>query len=490
MIAAAPNRIASPITLGTAIALAVALALGALTGLAPELAVAAVGALTVLVMAFLFPVTHLMLLLVLTAIVPYLVQNTYGVGGGAGSSGLLVSDLFLMTGLLRATLELLRRPPGPGPALAAALMVAFMALATGQYVSGVLAGHEMSAAGAELRALVGFGAVLVALPILSDEQGRDRLLRGLVLCGLALGLWGLAQWTLNLSFGDGTGDFGVREGVSLTSSGRGQLQGGLFAFPVAVVLAFAALLSGQLRSLSHRLVLVLVLLLNAACLLLTFERTFWVVAVAACVLVVLRSNPSQRLRAIVVAPVIVTVSLVVLATLAPNTLTTARERLLSIGQYGNDSSVDYRILESQYVAAEITDQPVLGNGLGATIRWGRPLQQVPAETYTYSHNGYLWIAWKLGVPVALLLFGGLAWASLRRGRPRGSPLFVASAIGAQAALLALLVANVTFPSVSSLSITAAMGVLLAFCIVPRPGARLGKALPVRYTAARARPERA
>jgi O-Antigen ligase len=471
----ATSRIGSPIALGMAAAVAAALALGTLTGLAPELAVAAIGALTVLVMAFVLPVTHLMLLLVLTAVVPYVVQNTYGLGGGAGSAGLLSSDLFLLTGLLRASLELIRRPPSSGEFLAAALMVAFLALATGQYVRGVLTGHEMSAAGAELRALVGFGALLIAMPMIADEQGRARLLRGLVLCGLALGLWGLAQWSLGMSFGEGTGDFGVREGVSLTSSGRGQLQGGLFAFPVAVVLAFAALLSGQVGRLSHRLVLVVVLLLNAFCLLVTYERTFWVVTVAACALVVMRANANQRARAILVAPVVLILSFVLLATLAPGTLTTTRERLLSIGQYGTDESVDYRVLESQYVSAQIIDRPLLGSGLGATVRWGRPLKQVPAKTYTYSHNGYLWIAWKLGIPAALLLFGGLAWAAVRRGRPRGSPLFVASATAAQAALFALLIANVTFPSVSSLSITATMGVLLAFCVLPRsrPRQRIG-----------------
>ena len=37
------------------------------------------------------------------------------------------------------------------------------------------------------------------------------------------------------------GDVGVRAGVALTSNGTGQLQGGEFAFPAAIVLCFAAL---------------------------------------------------------------------------------------------------------------------------------------------------------------------------------------------------------------------------------------------------------
>ena len=40
----------------------------------------------------------------------------------------------------------------------------------------------------------------------------------------------------------------MREGVRFTSAGRGQIQGGLFAFPVAVVMGVAALLSQRVRS--------------------------------------------------------------------------------------------------------------------------------------------------------------------------------------------------------------------------------------------------
>src|SRR5262249_37226935 len=80
--------------------------LGLLVGTQPSLAVAAVALVIVTLLAFYAPVTHLSILLALTAIVPYSIANKYSGGGGTGHAGLLASDLFLLTGLLRTALYL------------------------------------------------------------------------------------------------------------------------------------------------------------------------------------------------------------------------------------------------------------------------------------------------------------------------------------------------------------------------------------------------
>jgi hypothetical protein len=97
--------------------------------------------------------------------------------------------------------------------------------------------------------------------------------------GLALGMWGIAQWALHIAFGAG-GDVGVRQGVSLTTNGRGQLQGGLFVFPIAILLALAALISGHVRDAFTRIALIAVVILNGVALALTFERGVWVATLA------------------------------------------------------------------------------------------------------------------------------------------------------------------------------------------------------------------
>lgn len=433
------------------------LGLGLLGSRSPLLALGLAGATAVVALAFAAPVANLVLIVFATAVVPYSVQNQLA---GTGSRGLILSDLFLLAGLLRAVpaivgggLRLERRQR-----LVLAALAAFLLVVVCQFVRGVALGNDASAAGAEMRTLLNLSAFVVALPVLADSHARKRLLNGLLVTGLLLGLWGMAQWLFDVSF---EGDFGVREGINFTTSGRGQLQGGLYAFPVAAVLGFATLVSGAVRQGFQRYLIATMTALNLVCVLLTYERTFWVTAVMAMGFVTLKAGRGPRIRAMVWGPAILAVVLAAMATFAPAALGSARERLLSLGQYSSDGSLRYRIVESGHVVDEIRAEPTLGAGLGATIVWDRPWEGVPARTYHYSHNGYLWVAWKLGVPAALLLFGILLAAVAWR-EPAGDPLQRSIRHGSQAALLLLLVASVTFPSFNSYNITATMGLLVAF----------------------------
>src|SRR4029453_11390465 len=96
--------------------------------------------------------------------------------------------------------------------------------------------------------------------------------------GLLLGLWGLAQWTLGIKEIAESG-LGVREGINFAPEGAGQLQGGLYAYPVAVIMAFAALVNAREIGYWTRVVLIAILATNFVDLILTYERTFWVASV-------------------------------------------------------------------------------------------------------------------------------------------------------------------------------------------------------------------
>ena len=76
----------------------------------PKLAVALVAGGLLLALPFVAPVAHLVLLLLVTAIVPFDLQNTFAFGGGPGSPGVLPSDVLLLGGLARAALVLLDTP--------------------------------------------------------------------------------------------------------------------------------------------------------------------------------------------------------------------------------------------------------------------------------------------------------------------------------------------------------------------------------------------
>lgn len=447
----------------TAVVAPAALLVGAAATVSPLMTVGAVVGALVLAAAFLFPVAHLAVLLTLTAIVPYDLMNTYSLGGGSGNAGLLISDVFLLSGLTRAVAILAReRLRGFEAALLLATL-GILAVVVLQLLHGLRSGHAIGTAGNEARILLGFGTALIALSIVREPGGRGRLLRALLGAAILLGVAGILQWFAGASF-LGSGDFGVREGVSYTSEGRGQLQGGLYSYPIVVIVGFAALAALPPGSGGARTALLVAVGLSAVGALLTFERTFWVVAVLGCAFVALRARRIQRGKVVLASITAAAIGLMLTAAFSPGTFTTARERLLSIGQYGSDNSVAYRLRESRFVAAEIREAPIDGSGLGATVYWGRPSEGVQAEDLSYSHNGYLWLAWKIGIPAAILVFGLVAMAVLMRPARNGEdPLMETITVGCQGALFALLVVNVTFPSVSALSSTPTAGVLLAFC---------------------------
>jgi O-antigen/teichoic acid export membrane protein len=453
------GRLHRPLMTAPAVALACAALVGAAAGVDPKLAAGFVTAGLFVALAFAAPVTHLVLLVIVTAVVPYDVQNALAFGRGANSPGLLPSDVLLLAGLSRAALVLLARPPGRRSRRLIALLAGFLALAALQALHGLRAGHDAGIAGAELRVLAGFGAAMIAIPLIADRESRERLLRGLLVAGLIVGLWGLLQWTVDIPF-TAAGDAGVREGVRFTTGGRGQIQGGLFAFPVAVVMGVAALLSHELRSAGARILVAAVVALNAVDLLLTYERTFWVATLLALGVLALRATPRQRIRALVAGPALVALAVAGMAAVAPQDVAAAGERLLSIGHYDRDLSVRYRLVETRHVVREIERSTLTGSGLGATIVWGRPYEGVRPTTESFAHNGYTWLTWKLGAPGAALLLLLLGAAVVRRGPPPTSTLG-ALRVGAQASLFLLLVASVTFPAFIALSITVTMGVLVA-----------------------------
>ena len=459
------HALSSRAWLQRAVILGAALLVGGLAAKHPNYAVGLAAVMLVTLLAFIAPVTHLTILIALTTIVPYPIEGQYHLGGaGAGNAGLQASDLFLLTGLLRAAIVLPRLRLTRRQVAVVALVAISCLITIFEAWQGFHAGQSLSNVGAEFRYLAGgLVFVLVAMTTLEDHGAHRRVLKALALLGLALGLWGIAQWTLGLSFNN---DFGVRSGVSLTTGGVGQLQGGLFVYPVAVTLAVAVLASRALRTWRQRAIVWVILALNAVSLLLTFERTFWVATAVAILLVAIRSGRRRRVRALLSLGVSLVIGVSVLAAVSPNTLLTAEQRLLSIGQYQTDLSVRYRNVESGFVLAKIRAKPLLGWGLADTIFWGQPWTQTPPAPESYTHVGYLWLLWRegiLGTGVLLLLLGlSCVWP----GRARDGDTITAVKVGAQISLVAMLIVNVTFPVFSQGSQAVYMvGFLVAYCAV-------------------------
>jgi hypothetical protein len=447
-----------------------ALAAGTLAWKQPEMVLGLTVASALVMMVFRAPAVSVAALLLLTAVVPYGIQNQLGIGGGHGAPGLLLSDVLLFSGLAWAFLALAeQRITRREFALAIASFV-LTAVVVVQFIHGVRSGHELGAAGQDLRVLLSIALGVIVFPLLSDPRLRRQFMIGLLVCGMALGAWGVAQWFGHIELGAAQ-DVGVRTGVRLTTAGTGQLQGGEYGFPVAIILCIAVLAAGVVRSRGIRGLLWITLGLNAMCCVFTFERTFWLATVLGIAVVLVRTAPRRRIAVLLATPFVLLAALAALAAVAPAEFDTARQRLLSLRDYSQDDSVRYRVVESRHVSDQIRAHPLTGSGLAATTFWGLPWVTVPAEATTFSHNGYLWLAWRLGIPAAVLLIAMLGLAIVIRGPPDADPLLRALRAGAQGALAALLLVMLTFPVVSALSITAVVGVLLGIAVASPLGHR-------------------
>lgn len=448
----------TPRLLAVPLAAALCVGVGALAASRPLVAVAVVGAAALMLLPFVAPVTHFTLLVMVAALVPIDLQNRFG-------TPLLLFDLLLISGLAWAAVALVARPVDRTSAGALGLLTLFLLLCSAQFAHGLLLGNTPSDAVNDIRNVLGIGVLVVALPLLRDPAGRRRLLVGLLVVGLVAGLWGIAQWGLNIGVGLSQ-ELGVAEGVALTSGGTGRVLGGRYVFGTVVILAFAALVSGRRRSTGVTALLMSILVLNTVSLVLAFERTLWLATASAVLIVILGSQARQRVRALVWSAMAALLVVAAMSALAPGQFSVARERLLSVGQVHSDRSVRYRLRESSAVVREIRASPLGGSGLGAAVHWGEPAYGVPASSKTYSHNAYLWLAWKLGIPGLLLgptIIGFVLLAG--RARRRETPPD-ALRTGAVAGLLAMLVTGATAPVFSTVGATVVIGTLLALAVAP------------------------
>ncbi len=431
--------------------------------LLPARPLSALGLIGLVPLAFWAPTACLAGLLAITVLVPFEIQDQLAVFGGRGTPSLLIVDVLLLLSVLRVALLVVRgRLVVTAPLLAAGALMVGLAVAL---LLGILRGFDGSEAGHEARrVMLGVGTFIVAWPVLQEVRSRRRLQGALLVVGSLLAAWGLLQWVLDIGYTT-SGDAGVRSGVPFTTAGRGQLQGGLFAYPVAVILAFAVLFFTRVRVAAVPLWTVAIMALNAICLLLTYERTFWGAAAMGCLFVIaICDRRLQRLGARLPA-IAVVVFVVLLVAVTSGELQTALQRLVSVAQYGTDISVEYRIEEARVVLDAIRERPLLGSGFGSTVTWGK--QGVFGTITTpFSHNGYMWLAWKIGIPAALIITLAMGYAVMRRETGGEDPAWRGLRAGSRGAVVGLLVVNMTFPVYDVLGITAVAGFLVAVSLCP------------------------
>ena len=205
-------------------------------------------------------------------------------------------------------------------------------------------------------------------------------------------------------------------------------------------------------------------------LILTKSRAFWVAfAMGTVALVLLLRGPRRRQLLLFFGAgllVLGVLSLFVAGSYLNLLLLGIQNRLLTLGSTSTDVSLINRFVESAAVRERIWQNPVLGYGFGTPYTYFRLIEHATL-TYSYVHNGYLAVWYKLGLwGVALVgtAWVRAGWCAFRAGRSRTLPIFErVLGLGVVACLLALLLpaytTNVFFEDekLAAFTLVAALG---------------------------------
>jgi O-antigen ligase len=140
-------------------------------------------------------------------------------------------------------------------------------------------------------------------------------------------------------------------------------------------------------------------------LIVSFSRTFWVFIILGIVIMLFFINNEQRktlvagLSIISLAGIIVFFSVFEGKTKMMSMILS--NRLMSTTKGTKDLSAYQRFIEYETVLKSVEENPMFGNGLGKTFNFYDPylhLTQRPKNV----HNGYLYIAFRLGIPMLVV----------------------------------------------------------------------------------------
>ena len=163
-------------------------------------------------------------------------------------------------------------------------------------------------------------------------------------------------------------------------------------------------------------------------LLFTFLRSYWAVLIMVFFLLVYLFRGLDRQKLVVGGLVVISSAVLILLFIFSNPGSRATrlvcasiDRLTTIANsgtfQGQDSSLNWRMIEDGYALTAIATHPLTGMGMGFTYRPFDPRLDTPSDSYFFRrfiHNGHLWILLQSGL-LGYLAFMWLSLAFLMRG---------------------------------------------------------------------------
>lgn len=165
-------------------------------------------------------------------------------------------------------------------------------------------------------------------------------------------------------------------------------------------------------SIKTRIVALLFTGLSVVFLFSTFSRTFWVILLLTVFAMFIIVPGEKKLRLTVYVGVIITFIGIMAFLFMKDNITilyeVSKKRLLSTTKAGQDISLRSRLVEWSVVTDKIISNPLGGNGLGKQFHFYEPITMTTRRTEII-HNGYLYLLYRVGIPLSLFYFGFLVF---------------------------------------------------------------------------------
>lgn len=300
----------------------------------------------------------------------------------------------------------------------------------------------------ETRDLLYLAFLPVAVVILRQRERQQRFVISFVVLGCLFALGQVLQGVFNIPV------FGAQGMSALETLGR-QSEGTTRANTLGLnVIVFSLLLTlgAHLLGLIHRTLFYLVGGLLFVGIVLTFGRTTFA-AVFVCMLVVVWWLDARKLPLFLCSLVLVVlVGSGIGMWLKPDSFAAVYFRMTTIGEeIDRGYSAQWRFWEMEAMLPHLQQHPLVGVGLGADYKGARGSSVTP-ELNRYVHNGYLYMAGKMGLPALaffLLMMAAIAAIGRRSAKSADSPWTRVVGAASAAMMIRFLAASITEPHLMS-----------------------------------------
>lgn len=335
--------------------------------------------------------------------------------------------------------------------MGALMLCALLSAAYGHLYQRHFTAYVYSETSIILHWLMFLGVALLA----HDEHAAEKVLHAIIGLAMVLCLVALAQsfFALRLNF---SGESRV-EVLDEASGGISAIKRSLVPGVPLVLFSYFLSLQALLRGSGRRWAWGMVWLVTSMALFVSFGRALWAVTALLSIVAAAMVGRKALLRFVLLAVVIGTMLVAILAVVQPDVLTGIVNRMTSLRNEGGAStSLGWRLTENYFAVPQIMSNLWIGLGLGAEYKPRFVELRYFSEQTRYIHNGYLYVLLKMGV-IGLILYLSFYWTLLRSclaGRlflreehaPRAAALLV---------LVAVLLLNFTQPEFfASVTITA------------------------------------